>query len=530
MAKITNKFIFFDTLNKFNTRLNANEIPSTSIVFVYEEDSTSQANPKPVLNSFIYAQGKKFQCDFDPTTISADTLKTILGDYYLKSENLQGSVASSNTTNPVSGKAVADAITAAIQALDVTEVDGSSTGQAVIKISETDGKITATLGDVAASHVTYSPTSNDTVQTTVQGAIHEIYGKISDGDITITRTTGGTGTWDKVIHADGNTYTISKGNETIAQINIARDMVVSSGSVITATGSETDVPTGTSLTVGKKYVRLVVANSDDGKNIYIPVDELYDDYTFTDRDEIDFTETNNVVTATIKTGSIAKGKLTADLQSEITTGARSTVSHDTNSHVRVTATTGSGATPNTYVVGDDGDIASKAFVGTTIPAGHTATTVIGYVEEVEGKVDNLEDYVGTIPSSGTGSDATSVIDYVDAKVNAIGGENLWEHGTSNSSTKTKSGNTSATANYSFSAGDHTSATNVGEAALGTFNNSVTGANASAQTMFSVGIGASSAAPSNGLEVRKDGSIYLHITKDNADSYTRLQDELEWYIG
>jgi hypothetical protein len=53
MAKITNKFIFFDTLDKFNTRLNANEIPSTSIVFVYEVDSTSQANPKPVLNSFI---------------------------------------------------------------------------------------------------------------------------------------------------------------------------------------------------------------------------------------------------------------------------------------------------------------------------------------------------------------------------------------------------------------------------------------------------------------------------------------------
>lgn len=530
MAKITNKFIFFDTLAKFNTRLNANEIPSTSIVFVYEVDSTSQDNPKPVLNSFIYAQGKKFLCDFDPTTISAETLKTILGDYYLKTENLQGSVVDTNTTNPVSGKAVADAITAAIQALDVTEVDGTSTGQAIIKISETDGKITATLGNVAASHVTYSPTSNDTAQTTVQGAIHEIYGKISDSNVTVERTTGGTGTWDKVIHADGNTYSIKKGSETIAQINIARDMVVSSGSVITATGDETDVPTGTTLTTGQKYVRLVVANSDDGKNIYIPVNELYDDYTFTDTDEIDFTEANNVVTATIKTGSIAKEKLTTALQNEITTGARSTVSHDSNSHIRVTPTVGSGATPNTYVVGDDGDIASKAFVGTTIPAGHTATTVIGYIEEVEGKVDDLEDYVGTIPSTGTGSNTTNVVDYVDAKVNAIGGENLWEHGTSNSSTKTKSGNTTAAADYSFSAGDHTSATNVGEAALGSYNNSVTGANASAQTMFSVGIGASSAAPSNGIEVRKDGSIYLHMTKDNADSYTRLQDELEWYIG
>jgi len=52
-----------------------------------------------------------------------------------------------------------------------------------------------------------------------------------------------------------------------------------------------------------KYVRLDVVNSSDGKNIYIPVNELYDDYTFTDTDQIDFTETNNVVNATIKNGS-----------------------------------------------------------------------------------------------------------------------------------------------------------------------------------------------------------------------------------
>ena len=532
MALITNKFIFFDSKSKFDTRKNANEIPSTSIAFVYETETVS--NVTTVKHSFIYTQGKTFKCDFDPSTISAATLETILGDYYLKTSDLQTSAVSSNTTHPVTGKAVTDAIAAAIQGLDVPEVDGSSTGQAVIKIKEDDGKITATLGNVSASHVTYAPTDSDTQQTTVQNAIHEIYGKITNGDITVERTTGGTGTWDKVIHADGNTYSIKKGTETIAQINIARDMVVSSGSVVTATGNETDVPTETTLTVGQKYVRLVVKNSSDGKNIYIPVNELYDDYNFTDTTEINFTETNNTVTAEINTGSVAKTKLTTALQNEITS-ARTTITeisqtNPASKHILVTKTAGTGATPDNYVISET-DIASDTEVK-AIPRIQAKSS--GFVQVSIGNGDaptaTVTDTIGTLPATGTGSDATSVIDYVDKKVSAIGGENLWEHGTSNSSTKTRSGGTTAAGNYSLSAGDHTATNNPGEAALGSYNVSSTGATAGAKTMFSVGIGDNSQA-SNGIEVRADGSIYLYIDKGSVGGaeYSKLQDELEWWI-
>jgi len=92
-------------------------------------------------------------------------------------------------------------------------------------------------------------------------------------------------------------------------------MVVSSGSVITADGTETDVPTGTTLTSGEKYVRLVIANSTDGKNIYIPVNSLYKDHTAAaNASKIQLAiSDDNVISASVVTGSIEKTDLTAAL-------------------------------------------------------------------------------------------------------------------------------------------------------------------------------------------------------------------------
>lgn len=87
--------------------------------------------------------------------------------------------------------------------------------------------------------------------------------------------------------------------------------------------------------------------------------------------------------------------------------------------------------------------------------------------------------------------------------------------------------TEATGNGSFASGIHTTANNIGEAAVGIYNSSFTGESASAQTTFSVGIGVQGA-PANGFEVRKDGAIYLNYS----DSYVKLQDildnEFDWY--
>lgn len=129
---------------------------------------------------------------------------------------------------------------------------------------------------------------------------------------------GGAAASNPTIGADGYTYTVKQGSTALFSINIAKDMVVSDGEVITADGTEnttTDGNTSAGLTSGEKYIKLQLANST--KLLYIPVDSLYKDYTFSDTTEIDFTDTNNTITAEIKTGSIAKSKLDSGVQASL---------------------------------------------------------------------------------------------------------------------------------------------------------------------------------------------------------------------
>ena len=277
----------------------------------------------------------------------------------------EGAITTLNGNNTVTGS-VDKKIKDAIDALDYT-IESHTAGKAVTAVSEANGVIAVTEGNIDAQYVNYTPQgedgAKDTNNTNVQTVLAEIFQKIAEneeaGEVAVYKN----GTKVSAIAADGETYTIKQGTTDVATINIAKDMVVSSGSVITATGEETDVPTGTTLVAGKKYVRLVIKDSTDGKNIYIAVDELYDDYTFTDTDEIDFTESNNDVTASIKIGSIAESKLDSALQAKIA-GARTVLveiaqTDPATKHITVTKTAGTGSTPDSYTIAEH-DIASAA--------------------------------------------------------------------------------------------------------------------------------------------------------------------------
>lgn len=284
-----------------------------------------------------------------------------------------------------------------------------------------DNKIDALKAeDIAVEWDEQDPVSTST---NVQGALDEIFDTIAEnaeaGEVAVYTNVQGTPTKVDAIHADGSTYTIKQGTTKVADINIARDMVVSSGSVITATGLETDVPTGVTLTTGEKYVRLVIANATDGKNIYIAVNDLYDDYTFTDGDEIDFTETNNTVTAEIKSGSIAKTKLTTALQNEISAAA-TVVNAKSSGHVQVSVTAASGANPAEVTVTEndiasaqdlsnevtraqaaEGEIADK--IGLTGNEGSKVyssnvggSTVTADINTLDGRLDDVETFISNI--------------------------------------------------------------------------------------------------------------------------------------
>lgn len=306
---------------------------------------------------------------------------------------------------------VAKAIKDKVDTLDYT-IDAADhvAGRPVIDVSEADGIIAVTEGNIKADYVTVDWGSNDPVSATgtVQASLDEIYGKLADnaaaGTVTVENASG---TVVNAIHADGTTYTIKQGTGTVATINIAQDMVVSSGSVITADGTETDVPTGTTLTSGEKYVRLVIANSTDGKNIYIPVNSLYKDHTAAaNASKIQLAiSDDNVISASVVTGSIEKTDLTAALQNEISSSA-TVVNAKSTGHVQVAVTPASGANPAEVTISES-DIASAIDLSGEVTRAQSAETAIdGAVGLTKGASDETRTWTPTTNYKASGNTHT----------------------------------------------------------------------------------------------------------------------------
>lgn len=101
-------------------------------------------------------------------------------------------------------------------------------------------------------------------------------------------------------------YTVKQGLNTIGTINIPKELVVTSGSVVAGTwsgSSFTESTTGTG-----KAIKLTIANQTSP--IYIDVKDLVDVYTPQDTDSIDITiSTDNKISATVKSSSIQTSML-----------------------------------------------------------------------------------------------------------------------------------------------------------------------------------------------------------------------------
>ena len=128
-----------------------------------------------------------------------------------------------------------------------------------------------------------------------------------------------------LVHNDGTLiYTLYQGTDNnkskIGNINIPKDMVVESGSVITATDNDHD--NDSTVVVGEKYIKLVVTNV--VKPLYIAVNDLYKDHTAAkDATEVQVAISNdNVISATIVNVDASKVTLKnqgTNLQDALTT-------------------------------------------------------------------------------------------------------------------------------------------------------------------------------------------------------------------
>ena len=270
-----------------------------------------------------------------------------------------------SATDRVSSKAVVDYVKTKIQDLDVGQLnaqvtankkdiatlkgDASTDGSVAKAVADAKTELTAEINKKATKATTltgygitdaYTKTQVDTAISTAKG---EVVNDLTAGNgITITGTKANKTIAAKVDPAEGNALTVGEaglkvtipaaaeysitkaadsgnyaavyhltknGTEVGAAINIPKDMVVKSGSVVTNPAGQAK---GT-------YIELVLANATNDK-IYIPVDQLIE-YVTSGSAESDpivvAVSSDHKVTATITDGSITKAKLATAVQTSL---------------------------------------------------------------------------------------------------------------------------------------------------------------------------------------------------------------------
>lgn len=264
------------------------------------------------------------------------------------------------------------------------------------KANTNDLSNVATTG--AAADVTIADAGNNFTSTTVEGALQEIGTAIKTaGAVTVTETEGSGSTL--------KAYTIAQNGQTIGTINIPKDMVALSGEITNTDGTNT----GT-------FLKLNIANGDP---IYVNVANLIEYNSVADSDELDFTDTNHQISATIKTGSIAKSKLTTEVQDALTAAGTALQADDittgtTNGTISVDGTEvavaglGSAAYTNStaYATAAQGTLAASALQQADIATGTANGTIAVKGTDVTVKGLNTAAYQPTSAFDASGEAAS----------------------------------------------------------------------------------------------------------------------------
>lgn len=334
-------------------------------------------------------------------------------------------------------KQVADALSTAegytdeqIQALDVTdaavegeyvsavsETDGKisvsrvalptvaeikSTGQAIIAVKEDKGVISATAGDIAAAHVTIADTGNHFTATTVEDALSELFTKAGDGSkVTLESAEG---TEDGVLKV----YTIKQGGAEVGKINIPKDLVVSSGSVVKGTWD------GNTFTEGAgsgTALKLVIANQT--APVYINTLDLVKDHTAGNGIAISDTNVVSIKVAegnesflTVDANGLKLSGVADHVASEIAKlDANKSSAADAKAVVTVVETDG----VITSVSLEDKDIASAALLGTKADTSDNDTAFGKIAKEVADRTAAIE----ALDANKSGSSAHVTVNVVE---------------------------------------------------------------------------------------------------------------------
>ena len=339
-------------------------------------------------------------------------------------DTLNGEVTVNNSVK----KQVADALSTAkgytdtqIQGLDVTdtaeagkyvsavsETDGkisvtreslpsvsaiTSSGKAIISVSQSNGKISATTGAISAANVNVADASNHFTATTVEGVLDELYTKSGEGAAVTVTSAEGSGNVLK-------TYTIKQGGSNVGTIDIPKDLVVTSGSVVKGnwvSGSFTESESGKGTAL-----KLVIANQKDP--IYINTLDLVKDHTAGNGIAISDTNVVSIKVAegnesflTVDANGLKLSGVAAHVTSEIQK-LDSTESSAANAKAVVTVTETDGKI--TSVSLEDKDIASAALLGTKNDASTVESAFGRIAKEVAAREAAIQALDATVNSTG----------------------------------------------------------------------------------------------------------------------------------
>ena len=258
--------------------------------------------------------------------------------------------------------------------------------------------------------------TNTQIDTAVQGAKDYAKGLVdaipaqTDYTVTITETTDG-------LASDiAKKYTFTQNGTEIGSINLAKELVVTAGSVKEAT--EADKPYA-GAKVGDKYIELVIANQE--APIYVPAKDLVDIYTAKDgATEVQIAISNiNEISATLVNGGITEEKLAEGVKTKLNKVWEEVgVAKDyTDSEIEKLAlgTMSKEAAADYTKTADLGDLATKDSINKiTTDDAYGAEITVGYEEEYR---------IGRVEITDKANSSQKVILDVQGNISVIEGAN-----------------------------------------------------------------------------------------------------------
>ena len=265
----------------------------------------------------------------------------------------------------------------AIEAAYITKAASEEADNLIISsYTAADSAIITSYKDADNAIITSYKAADDAIITSYKAADEALSGRIDNLQTNLAVTLDDTAAPGKGIL---KVYTIKQGGNSIGTINIPKDLVATSGSLVYCTKSESTYTEVNSSTEGAiACIKMTIQN---GNPFYIEVADLIEYNSVKSNAEITLTDTGHVIEATV--GAISSSKITF-----------------TPSGDHPTDTTVQAALRDLYTqIGEGGSVASQiqtaiqtldADLDASGTPAHNGTFVVSGVTEVNGKITSVD--------------------------------------------------------------------------------------------------------------------------------------------